>query len=179
MLAKGTHETTFTSYLLRELITAFSKGGSNMQKQWIVLLLMSITFLLIGCGTNSTATASLALPLPTTVHITRAAINGYPAFSYTVQDTKTVQQLYQMAQTLPKIHTGFTSCPMDAGVDYQLNFLQGNVLLQKMSLDASGCRFLELKPGPQGMRSTNSSFQTLFLKAVNLPKLLPERTVTN
>lgn len=147
-------------------------------KHWNVVLLVVLFLVLAGCDSTGGATTNPDTQQPTSLHITRPATNGYPSLTRTIQNQASVQQLYQAALVLPKPSTGVLQCSDDLGVIYQLDFVQGTTSLQNMTLQASGCEFIYLGPGLQNARLTNNTFQSLFLKTVGEPSLLPASSHT-
>ena len=78
-----------------------------MMRQWKLILFAGLMLWLVGCGKAvSTSATTQTASLPTALHITSYTLNGEPAIDRTSQNTKMVQQLYQMAYTLPLAHSG-------------------------------------------------------------------------
>ncbi len=151
-----------------------------MQFQRAILILLAV-LLLAGCsavsrpggtGSNSIPLSTATPVLPTALHVTRPAINGYPSLNRRVQDTQAVQRLYRAAYALPVRPPGTGHCPLDNGIINYLIFLRGTTPLQQMTLQATGCRYLRLDQS-DGVRLTTQAFQSLFLKTVGIPSLVP------
>lgn len=143
-------------------------------KRQHILATPVLLFLLVLVGCGSASTGSGASHQPTALHVTRtsnlAMVQSVP-FDRTIQDSATVQQLYDAALALP-VANGVYNCPIDRGVAYHLQFLQGTAPLQQMDLDATGCRFLHIT-GQADARVTNDAFIALFTTTVGVKSLFP------
>jgi hypothetical protein len=139
--------------------------------------ILPVFIVLASCGTPSankglSSEPTATSPKPTVLHVIRPAVNNFPALDRTVQDATAVQRLYASAYTLP-IPTpgGAVNCPSDIGMVYHLEFLRNATLIQKMSLDATGCQLLQI--GQTEMRFTDEAFRSLFTKTIGIPSLVP------
>jgi len=132
-----------------------------------VAVYVFIMVALISCTSNA-----VQGPLPTTLHITRPAINGFPPFDRVSHDASALQQLYRMAYTLPA-PSAKVNCPMQDALVYHLVFLRGTTIVKEMTLQATGCQFLNFD---QETRMTNPVFIRLFLHLAGISSLVPPRT---
>ncbi len=64
-------------------------------------------------------------------------------------------------------------CREDNGMIYDLIFLRGMTPLRPMTLQATGCQLLRLDQSTGGVRLTTEDFQSLFLKTIGIPSLVP------
>ena len=134
-----------------------------------LLFALCIALLLTNCG-NAVGPSTQT---PTVLHVTRPAVDNFPSLDTTIRDAKAVQHLYAAAYALAIPTGGGTvNCPSDNGMTYYLDFLKGTTSIQKMSLDATGCQYLQLSPSDS--RYADTAFQSLFEKTVGIPSLVPE-----
>ena len=131
-----------------------------------LLLLLLVGFSLVCCGTTGEQNTPI-------LHVTRPAINSYPAFDRMLQNTMDVQRLYKAAIALPPFPPGTVNCPLDNGIEYYLTFSRAEASFQQMTLDATGCQILHIPLSSSPVRRTTREFQSLFLKAVGISSLVP------
>lgn len=136
----------------------------------LIISLIILVVLLSGCGTAQ-VTASSAGGEPTTLHVLR--VNGIPENHYlpfsprTVTDQHAVQQLYAAAKALPRLMLpGVINCPADRGLEYHLDFFQGQTLLQEMIYYPGGCTYIRL--GKSDDRALTDSFLHLFAQTIGI-----------
>lgn len=144
---------------------------------WILI----VSLLLLSCGTGGNGTNGSS-DQPTSLHVTRPANNGRPALDRTVKDVTMVQRLYAAANALPTASPGVQTlnpggpvihCGMDNGMIYQMDFYKGKTLLQKMTLQATGCQTLQIGQDTNNVRVTNQAFLSLFMQTIDIPTLVP------
>jgi len=131
----------------------------SILKHHILLLIVSLV-LLSGCGATLFAAGGAKL-LPDTLHVrlvNHIPDNHYPSSSpRTITDQQAVQQLYTTIQALPSSSgSGVRMCPIDRGLDYQLDFYQGHILIREVIYDPEGCQLLKI--GTTDVRIPNESF---------------------
>lgn len=153
-------------------------------KSWLIkgCLLVCLVLSLSGCaGTGPAEGANV----PNVLRVIRNSVPGYhfATLSLVIRDEAQVQSLYKAAYALEKIPSGEVfSCPMDNGLEYELDFLHAGTFIQQMKLDATGCRFIDINatgydfPGiitTHDARFTTPSFRTLLANMLNLSSLNP------
>ena len=132
-------------------------------------------FLFTGCGT-ATVIGSSSIVQPTSLHVVRpATINNVPTFERTVNNATAVQNLFKAAYALPAAPTkGVINCPADLAIVYHLTFMKGTRVIQQMTLNATGCQFLQIGSGTSDLRYAGYNFQQLTAKTIGLASLVPE-----
>ena len=133
-----------------------------------LLLLPILVLLVAGSGSADT-------PKFTALHATRTIRPQFhlDPFDVTVRDMQTIQRLYEAALALPAVEPGATYfCPLSIGLVYHLDFLAHDFPVLKMSLEATGCRFLSI--GQDDTRIANDpAFFDEVAQLVGLPTLVP------
>ncbi len=152
-----------------KLFSVRKNASMKLQSGAIALLLL---LFLAACGD----TAPASVPPLTSLHVIRPSlsdIHRFPLLDKTVSDAKAVQRLYSaaLALSMPDSSGGVASCSGDIGLVYHLTFLQKNTSVQKMDLDATGCRYLQISP--TDARYATDSFVALFTKTIGIPSLVP------
>lgn len=145
-------------------------------------LLVVLMISLIGCG-GRTGQAE-GPDAPNVLHITRNSLPSYHIVSLNMvfHDGSQVQNLYHAAYALAKVPSqGVSNCPIDIGLEYSLEFLHDTISTQTVTLDATGCRHLDLNTAgfnfigidTHDVRLTTPAFRELLAKMLHLSSLSP------
>jgi len=163
----------FEDWVLSQEVYLTLGGTMHIPLKQRVLLLCSLLVLLSGCGSALVA-ASSAGDEPTSLQVYRVNLipeNAYPPFPpHTITAQQTVQRLYNMVQALPRWNSasGQMSCPVWSGLEYQLDFFQGQTLMQKVIYRPGGCSSILI--GKNDVRVPSKLFAQSFVQAMGTPE---------
>jgi hypothetical protein len=111
---------------------------------------------------------------PTMLRVTRTeTLPGYnfAPLDVTIRNVTTVQHIYQAAYAQPVPPSGIYNCPVDIGLIYHLDFFQDGASVEQMSLNATGCQFLQITH--DDVRMSSEAFRELLRKNLGIPSLVP------
>jgi hypothetical protein len=137
-------------------------------------LLCSLVLLVLLTASDADATEA-SIATPTRLHATRPATDFSPTpLDVTTRDEAAVQRLYQAAYKLTPVPPGeVLFCPAQRSLNYTLDFFQGEVEVQQMHLNPTGCHILTIGSRGGDHRFTTPDFIALVARTIGIPLLIP------
>lgn len=148
----------------------------------LCVVLLSVIALYMGqlfiSYSNASSTAYLTSRGIDSLHISQTnAIpqNGNPTFQdMDVTNAQNVQQFYNFLTTLPPVQNmGARSCPVDFGLTYHFQFLQGSTQVHQADARITGCRSVTLDNGDVRMLTDEFWSQLANVTGLPMSELLP------
>jgi hypothetical protein len=108
---------------------------------WLWLALVALVSI-AGCATSASAKATGTDPAFTSLSVVRTSAfpsNHVPPFAGMTTDSERIGKLYRAFLALPKFPSGVMNCPGDAGIQYQLAFVESDGAVLHATVKPDGC----------------------------------------